>query len=795
MKKKILISVLVLFAGLVIGLFVMIKYIAHKGIPDYNETLHLKGLNNEVKVLRDSFAIPQIYAKNEHDLYMATGYVVAQERMWQMDLIRRATTGRLSEILGKDMVNADILLRSLRIPQKSQQVLKECDTNILKTLEAFAEGVNQYIEQNSDNLPFEFTLLGYKPEKWLPVHSVNLLGYMSWDLSMAKKSEIILHKIKGKISLDRYNDLIPDSSFAGDVIFPDFTKDKKVSDTTFLSAIEIIKENVPQILSGSNNWAVSGAKSTTGKAMLANDMHLSLSIPGIWMQIGQHSETGIDVTGVLLPGQPFIISGHNKNIAWGLTNVMLDDIDFYSETINPENSNQYKFDGQWHDLQVSKEIIKIGKDSILEKDIKFTHRGPVVSEINKVDDAVLSMRWIGNEKSNELRSIYLLNRAENWDNFTDAVKTFVSISQNIVYADIEGNIGLYTCAGIPKRLVRGTSVFPGDTSLYDWKGLVPFDSLPHVYNPPCGYVYSANNKTVDDKYPYYISAWFDLSNRGERINELLLQKDKISLEDMKLIQTDKKSKFHEKLVPMIVKILSKNQELSENEKKALKLLKKWNFILSKESSQALIIETFYMRYTENMFKDELNEDLYKEFLKFDLFPDYVTNLILQGKSTNWCDNVSTEKIETFEDIVNKSFKETVEILNKKYGNNLSEIKWGTEHKLGLKHPMGKLWYLDLIFNLNRTENEFGGSYHTVAAASYDFDNYFTCVHGSSHRQIYSFADFDKSISVLPTGNSGIPASKHYCDQTKLYVNDNYHHDYFTKEIIEKNAMYCMIFKQ
>ncbi|NPA44216.1 MAG: penicillin acylase family protein, partial [Chlorobi bacterium] len=511
MKKTIFIIIAVLLLVSIIAYF-FIKTIASSALPDYNETTKLKGLKDEVKVYRDEFGVPHIVAKNDDDLYRVTGYIIAQDRMWQMDLLRRVTQGRLSEIFGNKTIGADKLFRALRISEKSEMVLSKTDAEIIKALEAFSDGVNQYIEKG--DLSFEFKVLGYKPEKWTPQHSINLVGYMAWDLAIAWKMEMPMYKMQQKLDKDVFNEIFENLAYQKDVVYPEFMKDSSLTAYNLINEYEKVKDIIPEIFNGSNNWVVSGKKSTTGKPIFANDMHLGLMIPGVWSQIHQYVEGKVNVTGVVLPGSPFVVAGHNEKIAWGMTNLMLDGMDFYVETVN-EDSTKYKLNGEWKNFKVKNEKINIKGEESVDAKIRFTHRGPVISEF-KNTEKVISCHWIGNEMSNEIRSLYLLNRANNWNEFRDAVSTFKAVAQNIAYADVEGNIGLQCCAGVPVRVTDGDVVFPGDTDKYDWKGLHPFEELPFSYNPECGYVYSANNRTTSID-SFYISAWYALPNRANRI--------------------------------------------------------------------------------------------------------------------------------------------------------------------------------------------------------------------------------------------------------------------------------------
>ncbi|NOZ34844.1 MAG: penicillin acylase family protein [Chlorobi bacterium] len=789
--KKILVIILfVIFILSIVG-YIFVNNIKSSGLVDYNKEVKIKGLKDKVTVYRDAYGIPHIIANNEDDLYKVTGYIQAQDRMWQMDLLRRVTQGRLSEIFGKDMIESDVILRSLRMPEKSDMVLKIISPKMLKALQAYADGVNQYIEE--DNLSFEFKVLGYKPEKWTPKESINLIGYMAWNLEMGWGTESIMYKMRNAVSKSKFKELLPEMDLQKTVVFPQFDKKAQLADSALISGLKKIATIAPPVFRASNNWVAAGKKSTTGMPIFANDMHLGLMIPGIWSQIHQYVDGKLNVTGVILPGQPFVIAGHNADIAWGMTNVMLDGADFYIETLNPENKNQYKYNGKWRDMEVRKEKIKVsGEDTPVEREIRFTHRGPVISGFKNIKDKTVSMHWIGNDPSNELRSIFLLNRASDWKTFRDACSSFKSVSQNIAYADKKGNIGLQCCAGIPERKAPGYLFFPGDTSAYDWNSFVPFDSLPYTYNPECGYVFSANNRTIGNNYPYYISEWFDLPNRANRIKQMLTAKDKLSIDDFKKMQNDKHSVLADDMKPVILKYIEEMTDLTPKEQKALKLLKDWNNIYSKDKIAPLIFEEFYLVLAKNIIEDETGDKLYAEFQKMDLLTNYLIDNIIKNNGSEWCDDVNTEKVETLKDMVQKSFKELIPEFKKRTGKDITETTWETLHKLDLKHPLGKVKMLDIAFNLNRLISV-GGSYHTVSAYSYNFTDPYLVHHGASERHIYNTADFDQSLSIIPTGVSGIPASKHYCDQTNMYIKGEYHPDYIGLDKIKKNAVYTAVF--
>ncbi len=783
--KRILLVIAILIVLLLIAGLFFLNNLKTSAIPNYNKNLQIKGLTAEVTVLRDSFAIPHIYAENEEDLCRAVGFVMAQDRLWQMDLLRRVTQGRLSEILGKDQKNTDLLMRALRIQEKSEKILSQLNPEIIRQLEVFSESVNYYIENYP--LPPEFKILGYKPEPWKPVHSINLIGYMSWDLTSGWGIESLLHQLKNELSEEKIQDLIPDLEKHKTAIFPNFNSSQIDINNTLLSATENLKKLGIEVFQGSNNWAVAGKKSRTGKPLLANDMHLGLFAPGIWYQIHQNVAGKLNVTGLAIPGQPYIIAGHNDSIAWGMTNVMVDDLDFYAETLN-DDSTKYRLDGTWKNLKIKNEIIKTKEGDEIAVTLRFTHRGPIVNQL-KSSTTPISIHWIGNEMSNEIRSIYLLNRAKNWSDFRSAVSTFKAVSQNIVYADVNGNIGLQTSAGVPIRAGNGIDIYPGETSKYDWTGLVPFEELPYEFNPERGYVSSANNKTVPEDYPYYISRWFVLPNRIDRIREMLEEKEKLGIEDFKKMHSDVKSKKAERMVPEFLPALQTISNWSETQSAALKLLKNWDFVMSRESQAASVFEILYRKTIENLIKDDVSPEHFKALMGQKMLIENLMLNVLPEKNSAWIDDKSTPETETFNDIVIRSFKETVSDLTAQFGENPDTWDWGKLHTFTIKHPLGVVPVLDKLLGLNRGPFAVPGSFHTVCPYSYSYNNLYKANHGASHRHIFDISNWNNSETVIPTGTSGIPSSDFYLDQTELYINNRYHADPFSKSEVEKTTRF------
>ncbi|NOZ74059.1 MAG: penicillin acylase family protein [FCB group bacterium] len=796
LKKGLIITGVIIFLVLVFG-FLFIHRLSTKGLPDYTGNVQLKNLIEPVTIQRDNFGIPHIFAKNETDLYRATGYCMAQDRLWQMDLIRRATQGRLSEIFGKDLVNSDLLLRALQISQKSHRVWQKSDAVVKANLEAFTDGVNQYIQSRGNNLPPEFSILGYTPDPWEPEHSINLIGYMAWDLTMPWNAEISLYKIAQKVGPEMAAELFPDLANQTSVVYEDFAEASSELDARdlLLSAAEPLRDLGITVFDGSNNWVVSGKKSTTGKPIFANDMHLGLFIPGIWYQVYQSVEGQYTVTGLALPGEPFVVAGHNANIAWGMTNVMVDDMDFFKEKINPQNPNQYEYLGEWKDMEVRKEAIRTKEGDVVEKILRLTHHGPIVSDFKQIQDETLSMMWTGNLYSNELRSVYLLNKARNWDEFKDAVSTFNSVSQNIAYADVDGNIGIYCCAGVPVRKKGdGSKIVPGWTDEYEWDGIIPFEDLPHSFNPEKGYVSSANNRSVSPDARTQIPQYPAPNYRIDRIREMLEAKDKLSIDDIKAMHRDHQSILARDFTPGFVSVLANEKALNETEKKALENLRNWDFTYEPDLTAPTVFEQTYLELMHNIFWDEMGDDLYAGYIKTGYIPRFGLDYLRRHPDSKWIDDKQTEAVESWNDMVVRSFQSAVSRLAEQYGPKPAQWTWGSVHHFVLKHPMGKVAALNTVFKLNRGPYPVGGSAHTVSPFRYPYAAPYDSDYGSSHRHIFSTANWDDSQTIIPTGESGIPSSPHYCDQTEMYVNYVYHADPFSKAAVDQATRYTQVLK-
>ncbi|HNV66824.1 MAG TPA: penicillin acylase family protein [Bacteroidales bacterium] len=789
--KITLVTIAVLLAVVLLAGVIAVPALRKSGLPELNGEKSLSALTAEVKVIRDERGVSHIYASNEHDLYFMTGYITAQERLWQMDMVRHATQGRLSELFKRDMFETDIFLRALGMQEKSRMVLEKEDPEILATLQAYADGVNAWITGCGKKLPPEFRILGYEPEPWTMVDITNIIGFIGWDLASSNLSnEISNYKLGMKLGAEKAAELIADWNLVDEVVFPDFRLDDKLTDKALkaVSSMEKLEELGIVTLSGSNNWAVSGSRSETGKPILSNDMHLGFNVPGFWLQVHQVIPGKLNVTGVLFPGEPFIIAGHNDRIAWGMTNLGVDDIDLFVETVD-STGNNYLYNGEWLPFRDVEHTLKMTDDSSQTRVLRYTHHGPVISGMQNIDDVVLSMCWSGYDYSDEIKAVYLLNRAGNWDEFRTALSHFKSISQNFAYADVDGNIGLNTGGGVPVR--KGTGLLPrrGDTDEYEWKGYVPFELLPSSFNPEEGFISSANQRTVDSSYPFFISGEFSMPYRIMRIREMAGEKQVLGIEDFKRMITDNHSAYAKMLTPVILKGAEALSDPGETERKAIEELRVWNYAMDASLVAPTLFEFIRMEMAYQLLGDELDE-LYGAALgrQHDF---YLYRLMKEGPD-GWVDNVNTPEEESLETIIARSISAALDTLTARYGEYGEQWQWGRIHTITLEHPMGGVKILDRVLKLNSDTYGVGGSYHTVEP--YAFRDNFKAHHGASERHIFNTADWDESLTVIPTGTSGIPGSPFYLSQTETYINNGFYSEPFSDAAVEAAKKYEMIFR-
>ncbi|MFQ5636808.1 MAG: penicillin acylase family protein [bacterium] len=741
--------------------------------------IHLDILQEEVQVFRDEHGVPHIFAGNESDLFKAVGYVTAQDRLWQMDLNRRIASGRLAEIFGEAAVENDKYVRYWGFHRLAQQIADSLSTPSRFALEAYSDGVNAFIADNSDRLPLEFSLLGYSPEPWKPEDTIAFSRFMAWKLSFSWYVDIVLHQLVQKVGERKAREVFPDYPKSGPVIVAE-------SPSLFWNGVQGFAKNglaMREFLNiysaqlGSNSWVVSGKKSLSGKPLLANDPHLEITAPSVWYEM--HLSGGdINSAGVVLPGTPAPMIGHNENIAWGLTNGMTDDVDFFLEKINPDNKNQYSNGREWVDFDVVEETILVKDANPVTFKISISRNGPIISDVHPyLEDQpeVITFRWTGHRFSDEFLTVLKLQKAQTWDDFTDAIRHFAVPAQNFVFASADGDIGYYLAGRVPiRRNSTGVSVHRGWLQTGQWYRDVPFEKMPHMVNPPENFIVTANNKIVDDRYPYYLTNLWEPPNRAARIRQMLTDRDSLTLDDFKNMQSDVVSLQAKEMLPTLLEhIRTELDTTSDMELRTLyDLVKTWDGSETPESVAAAIFNAFFLKLIENTFQDEMGEDLFQGYTRLSNVPSRVISSLFLKKSSSWFDNIETQQIETKHDIIVQSFADAGRMLAELAGDNISNWKWGELHTLTMSHPLGRRKPLDMVFNLGPYSR--GGSKMTVNNGEYRLRAPFKAIIGASTRQLVDLSEPHHAYSVITSGQSGHPLSEHYKDQAPLWLEGKVH---------------------
>lgn len=770
MKKRVLKIIIFAIIIIIIVTALWITYRLRSSLPKTKGEISILGLSNEVEIIRDKLGIPHIVAENEEDLFFACGYVHTQDRLWQMELSRRIGAGTLSEIFGEKTLETDTHMRALGLRQAAEKDFKSLTPKMKKLLASYCAGVNYYLKKKK-NLPPEFLILRYKPQPWKILDCFLIKQNMALTLSYTIKSKLLRMELFKRFGKDKAQEIIH-SSPVGDVVIPSFDFE--------------MKPLFPRgNYSGSNNWVADGTLTQTGKPLLANDPHLKInSLPSIWYGIHMRCPE-INVIGVSLPGVPGVIIGHNDYIAWGITNSYVDIQDLYLEKLDPEQK-KYFFNGDWKDLKIYKEEIVVkGEKNPKKIDVKWTHRGPILTPWIIQSERPISMRWAIYEGGQAAEAFYLIDKAKNWYDFVNGVSLFDSPSQNFVYADIDGNIGYYLNGKIPIRNNhKGLLPVPGETDEYDWKGFLKEEEKPFSFNSLEHLVVTANNKIVSDDYPYFLGDEYIAPFRAQRIKELLAKRKNHSIDSFKEIQLDIHSLRARLLLPFIKEL----ENLSATAQKAQDILKNWDGNMS-DDKEAVLFHIFIQMLEENTFKDELGDS-------FPQFQEATDNKwagiykIINNPQSSWFDNIHTPETELRKDIINMSLSQAYERLEEKFGSP-KKWEWSKMHAIHFQHPLGQVWFLKF---LNRGPYPIKGTKDTVNASFFLFDNPFRTEYGVSYRQIIDLDDMKNSVFVLPTGQSGHFLSRHYDDQIKTWLEGRYYPMLFDMETIEKESEGKLILK-
>ncbi|TMU88391.1 penicillin acylase family protein [Bacillus sp. BHET2] len=749
---------------ILLGLLIFANYYIERSLPVISGTIPLSGLSEDVEVIRDKDGVPHIRAENERDLYMAQGYVQAQDRLFQMDLSRRQASGRLSEVVGEKAVDRDKFFRTFGLRRAAQVSFTAYPDEAKELLEWYADGVNAYMKEAGDNgkLPFEFTLLGYKPEKWTPVDSLTIGKYMAFDLGGHWQGQAFRYWALENLPEEKAYDLFPTYPEEAPTILADVGKLHVDLSKSFEEAF------IPPEFNGSNNWVVSGDKTASGKPLLADDPHLALGTPSIWYQMHLESPD-VNVSGVIFAGIPGIILGHNEQIAWGVTNTGPDVQDLYVEKRNEEDPDLFLYDDKWEKATIIEEPIQVKDGDTIPYKVTITRHGPVISEFAHQNEGenVMSMRWTALDPSLELLAIININKATNWAEFEEALKDFHVPTQNFVFASNDGTIAYKANGKIPiRKKGDGLLPVPGWDPDYEWQGFIPFEELPKVINPESGFVATANNKVVSDEYPYHISHHWAQPYRYMRISEFLEGKSDLTLSDMEELQMDQLNLQAREFVPIISGDLDEGR-FTTKEKKAINIIKSWNYRDDKQSAGPLIFHQWMNEISSGLFEKEVPKEMMKLFEGRQSVVDELIRKAHNGDESKWF--VDVGGYETF---LTSSLTQALAELEKAYGSSMDDWEWGMYHKVYFEHPLSGASKVLKKFLNDRDPIPVGGSRVTVEAASYNEEGIVN--HGASWRFVIDTEDMMKGYHIVGPGQAGHYKSQWYQNQIDSWIDGNYH---------------------
>jgi penicillin G amidase len=752
-------------------------------LPQVDGTASLPGLQHEVTVERDIWGIPHVRAGSLADLAEAQGYVMAQDRLWQMDLLRRVGRGQLSEIVGPAAIPLDRKFRLLRFGPAAERDVTLLDEELRTAMDGYARGVNRFIEQHHNKLPVEFALLKYKPAPWRTADSLVIAAYMYETLTESWEDELDRAKVTARVGSEKAKELFsqdaamdhfvvgdpdrpadgskrsrndPDDEDDDDDMAPDDvlkattvapTRDfPDITSALAPAIVEWVGESERDIRHalGSNNWVVSGDHTATGKPLLANDTHLELSVPPIWYQM-HLTCPGWNVKGFTLPGAPLVVIGHNDRIAWGFTNSGADVQDLYIETFNPAQPDEYKVNGKWVKAENVDELIHVKGAADEHFQTVVTRHGPVVRKDGNIGYA---LRWTATEPGGLANTYNRLGKAQNWKEFREIMKNVWGPAQNAVYADVKGNIGYLMAARIPVRKKgHGEVPVPGDTDLYEWKGYIPFEQLPQAFNPEDGFIVTANARVVGPDFIPYLTDHWEEPYRTARIWDLLHDKHDLRPADMLKVQADTYSYpdvfLAEQLVPA-AKIATAKDPRTE---KLIALARDWNGTADPDSTVVPFLEGTRRAALRMVLEPALGNETALYQWRSTAFLQH----ILTDRPANWL----PAGVKSYDDLLVRAADESVKHLEHDTGSpRIEDWPWKRFDSLDILHPLGREGWLKRLFSI--TGKPQGGTSFSPRAA--------TRHHGPAMRMVANVGDWDDSLMVVPGGQSGQLGSSHYSDQ-------------------------------
>jgi penicillin G amidase len=800
---RVLLWVLLILALLAAGLVAFAYFIARSALPQLDGTLQVKGLSAPVRVTRDSHGVPAIEAATLEDLFLAQGYITAQDRLWQMDVMRRFASGELSEILGEDTLKIDREQRILGLRAAAQKSLQTASPRDRAYFDAYARGVNAFIESRRSSLPLEFRILKYRPKPWLPEDSIVIANQMVKDLNYytfgdALAREKILAKLGPELTADLYvnrswHDRPPtvmredlnDQENQGDSDDDD-DEDDSGPDTSVTqrrgSAAEIWAQHAPEAVNGSNDWVVSGAHTVTGKPLLSNDMHLAHQMPNLWYEA--HLKSGnLDVAGVTLPGMPYVIVGHNQRIAWGFTNVGPTVADAFLENFNQQGA--YQTPQGWQQPEHRTEVIHIKGQPDVTVDVRITRHGPIISDLLPGETRQVALRWT---LYDGLRMPFFdVNTAQSWEEFRKAFSQLDAPGQNVVYADVDGNIGYQTTGRVPIRAAGdGSLPVSGADNTHEWTGYIPFEKLPSIYNPPSGVIATANGRITPDGYPNSISAEWEAPWRTERIYHVLESGRKFAAADMLALENDIHSENDLFAAERFVYAVDHASKPSARAKQAADLMRNWDGRMlgslpaptiaaqSAEELTRLLLEPRLGPAPEEPKRQE--ESLSWKTYHWEMQTVWLQNVLLH-QPKRWL----PEKYPNYDELLTAAVEAAVN--EPDAPQDLASWHWGSVNAVEIEHPvLGKIPFVRRWAAPGVREQS--GSGYTVKAV--------TRHHGPSERFTANLADLDQSTLNTVTGQGGNFLSPYYMDQWKAWYEGSTFPLPFTPQAVEATGAHRMV---
>jgi len=814
---KIAVSVLLVLVLLIVaGSYFFVK----STLPHRDGIVLVKGLDGVVEIMWDSWGVPHIFAETKDDLAFGMGYAMAQDRLWQMDMFRRVASGTLSEIIGEAALESDSFARVMGFRRNAHTYIDTMSTEEIAYVESFLLGINTYIEANPKKLPVEFKILGYEPEPFTVADVVALTFFQATASNGNYQFELSRYLAVSELGGERGRELMCALTFHGPYMsLPGYDDPKEGApasapwDTPILESASgpdpevlaaLVRANETfSLFTGlscgtihSNCWAVSGDLTESGGAMLANDYHMPLLLPSMWYEV-HISGAGIDAMGITLPGFPAIVAGHNRDIAWGATTTGADTQDLYMERLNPENPDEYLYNGEYVPFDVVIETIDYkGKEGMesLELVVRISRHGPIINDvIPEIDETAppLALREVAGASEGAFSFCMEIVAASNWEEFLGALEDFGTPVWNWVYADKNGNVGYKNNGRIPIRgKGSGLEPVPGWDADYEWIGIIPFEMLPEVYNPDTGYIVTANNEIVDDSFPYHIQVSSAATPfRSMRIEELVRGTEKHTPGTMRDIQADMISGIGPVVAGYVVEAVGNTPDVDERMEELSTLLASWDGDASIDSpAQALAHEVFVV-LVEKMFKEKISEDLYGRFASR---PEYVAQVLLVMLSDDsyawWYDDVNTGDVEGRDGLLIAALMDADAALIDSFGTaDVAEWAWGDIHTLGFTHALGVVPPFKWFWNVD--PRPFGGDFSTVNPGNHlnIAEKPYAVTNGSSMRHIIDFGDFDSGSFVITTGESGRWLDPHYRDQAPLWFEVEAHPMLMERDDVEANA--------